>query len=141
MDHYRPASGARNSSAEDRNRVDAIPEVVRALREQKAVCAPGYDAASRGPGAPVTYDPAGQSVILLEGNFAGHPNVRGLLDLIVFVDVPADVQRTRFISFYRWKGFDENAIEQLWRERCADEWPGVDRQREAADLILMPGVS
>jgi histidinol-phosphate phosphatase family protein len=127
-------------SGETRDRADIVPDVIAALRARKTVRALADDAASRGLGASVTYEPSDESVFLLEGKFAGHPNVRELLDLIVFVEVPAEVQRTRFITFYRWQGFDEHAIENLWRQRSADEWPEVDQQRDAADLTLKPGI-
>jgi histidinol-phosphate phosphatase family protein len=127
-----------NSSAETRNRVDVIPDVIRDLRAGASVCAPGYDAASRGPGEPETYDPAGRSVILLDGGFAAHVTILEMLDYNVFTAVPNELQQQRFVDFYRWKGFAETAIETLWRERTIDEWPAVDAQQRDADLILAP---
>jgi mannose-1-phosphate guanylyltransferase / phosphomannomutase len=127
-----------NSSAETRNRIAAIPDLVRALRAGASVQAPGYDAASRGPGERVTYDPAGRSVILLDGSFAAHETIREMLDYVVCAVVPAELQQRRFAEFYRWKGFDEMAIETLWRERTFDEWPAVDAQQRRADLVLAP---
>ena len=103
-----------HSSAEIRNRVPEMPNLVEALRMGRSVRAPGYDAATRGAGEPVTYDPAGRSVIVLEGSFAGHQIIRTMLDFAVFVAASEDLQRTRFAAFYRWKGLDDNAIEGLW---------------------------
>jgi mannose-1-phosphate guanylyltransferase / phosphomannomutase len=128
-----------DSSAEIRNRVPEMPNLVQALRMGTSVRAPGYDVATRGAGEPVTYDPAGRSVIVLEGSFAGHRTIRTMLDFVVFVAAPAELQRTRFAAFYRWKGLDDNAIEDLWSERADDEWPAADAQRENADFILTPG--
>ena len=130
-----------NCSAEARNRVEAFPDLIKALRAGAAVRAPGYDAATRSAGTAVTYDPAGRSVIVLDGIFAGHRSIRSMLDFTVFAMVPAELQRARFAAFYRWKGLDENAIEALWRERAADEWPAVDAQRDSADFVLMPGAN
>jgi len=127
-----------HSSAEIRNRVPEMPKLVRSLRMGTSVRAPGYDAATRGAGEPVAYDPAGQSVIVLEGSFAGHRIIRTMLDFAVFIAAPAELQRTRFAAFYRWKGLDDSAIEDLWAERADDEWPAVDAQRENADFILKP---
>jgi hypothetical protein len=126
-------------SAEVRHRLAAIPDVVQALRAGRTVTAPGYDAATRGVGEPASYNPAGQAVIVLEGSFAGHRSVRSMLDFVVFVAVSVEQQRARFASFYRWKGFDDCAIELLWIGRCADEWPAVDTQCEAADVVLTSG--
>ena len=73
-----------------------MPSVVQALRLGTSVRAPGYDAATRGAGQAVTYDPTGQSVIVLEGSFAGHRSIRSMLDLAVFAAVPEKLQRARF---------------------------------------------
>jgi hypothetical protein len=65
-----------------------------------------------------------------------HASLRAMLDVAVFVAVPPELQRERFAAFYRWKGLDQPAIDALWRERAADEWPAVDVQRERADMVL-----
>ena len=127
-------------SAEARNRVDAMPDLVRALRAGTCVRAPGYDAAARGSGEAITYDPSGQSVIVLDGIFAAHPSIRKMLNFVVFAAVPLELQRERFLAFYRWKGLDESAIDLLWNERTADEWPAVDAQRDSADFVITPRV-
>jgi uridine kinase len=132
------AARPQGSSAEVRNRVDALPEVLRALRAGASVRAPGYDAATRGSAEAVRYDAAGQSVVLLDGGFSAYASLRGMVDLAVFVAVPANLQQERFQEFYEWKQLNHAAIEALWRERSADEWPAVDQQRQVADLIL-PG--
>lgn len=128
-------------SCEARNRVDAFPDLIRAFRTGAKVRAPGYDPATRGAGDAITYDAAGQSVIVLEGIFAGHQSIRSLLDFAVFAMVPEELQRARFAAFYRWKGLNETAIEALWYKRAADEWPSIDPQRDSADFVLMPGAS
>jgi histidinol-phosphate phosphatase family protein len=123
-------------TAETRNRVDRLPPVVAALRRGEAVTAPGYDAARRVAGPPVTYAPAGKSVIVLDGVFAAHASIRSLVDLAAFVDTPEPVQRGRFAALYRWKGLDDAAMQELWRARIADEWAAVDAQREHCDVII-----
>jgi mannose-1-phosphate guanylyltransferase / phosphomannomutase len=127
-----------NFSAEFRNRVDALPDVVRALRASERVHAPGYDAATRSANGGITYDPNGRSAIIIDGIFAGHKTIRKMLDFVVFAAVPAELQWTRFVEFYRWKGLKEDAIELLWNERAADEWPAVDAQSNGADFVLTP---
>ena len=115
--------------------------MVTALRAGSSVRAPGYDAATRGSGEAVTYDAAGRSIILLDGSFATHESLRAMLDVAVFVVAPPDLQRERFAAFYRWKGLDQPAIDTLWNERAADEWPAVDVQRDGAQLILAPAAN
>jgi uridine kinase len=126
------------ASAETRSRVDALPGVAAALRAGATVSAPGYDAVTRGAGEAVTYDARGRSVILLDGSFAAHSSLRALLDIAIFVTLPPELQQARFATFYRWKGLDQQAIDALWRERAADEWPAVDMQQAGADLVLAP---
>jgi mannose-1-phosphate guanylyltransferase / phosphomannomutase len=125
-----------NCTAEARNRVEAIPNVVEALRLGTTIRAPGYDAATRGPSQAATYDPTGCSAIVLEGSFAGHQSVRSQLDLTVFATVSESLQRTRFSTFYRWKGLDSKAMDALWCERAIDEWPAVDAQSRGADFVM-----
>jgi hypothetical protein len=47
----------------------------------------------------------------------------------------------RFAAFYRWKDFEDSAVEDLWRERSFDEWPAVDAQRDSADFVIASGVT
>jgi histidinol-phosphate phosphatase family protein len=136
-DWIMPAAERRTGdTAELRNRVAELRPTLAALRRGQAVTAPGYDAVRRVQGKPVTYDPAGQPVIVVEGVFAAHQTVRPMVDLTAFVDVPEPVQRSRFAALYRWKGFDDAAMEELWGARIADEWAAVDAQREHCNLII-----
>jgi histidinol-phosphate phosphatase family protein len=128
-----------HASAERRSRLAALPSVVSGLRAGTRIRAPGYDAATRRAGEAVIYDPSGRSVVLLDGSFAMHASLRGMLDLAVFVTVAPDAQRERFAAFYRWKGLDQPAIDALWDERAEDEWPAVDLQQESADLVMATG--
>ena len=125
-----------HADAEARNRVAELPAILVALRTGTPVSAPGYDPVTRSAGPRVTYHPAGRRVIILEGCFATHRSIRDMIDVALFVEVPAPVQQSRFAAFYRWKGFDQKATESLWRQRCCDEWPAVDAQRETADLVI-----
>jgi hypothetical protein len=107
----------------------------------ECVCAPGYDPATRGKSQAVTYDPSGHSVIVLEGSFSGHRSIRDIIDFLLFAEVPKELQRARFATFYRWKGYDERSIEALWQARSSDEWAAVDVQRDSADSIISMGAS
>jgi histidinol-phosphate phosphatase family protein len=127
-----------NDTAEIRNRVDLLPDLVASLRAGGAITAPGYDSARRVTGKAATYDAAGREIVILEGVFAAHAGVRSMVDLAVFVEAPENVQRTRFEALYRWKDFSDTATEELWQARRTEEWPAVDAQRAFADLILSP---
>ena len=84
----------------------------------------------------MAYDRAGKAVVVLDGVFAVHASIRPAIDLAAFVDTPEPVQRGRFAALYRWKQFDDAAMEELWRARIADEWAAVDSQREHCDVII-----
>jgi uridine kinase len=136
-DWIMPAAERRpGDSAELRNRVAELQPILTALRRGEAVTAPGYDAVRRVQGKPVTYDPAGRTIIVIEGVFAAHLSARHLLDVAAFVDAPEPLQRRRFAALYRWKGFDDAAMEELWETRRADEWAAVDAQREHCNVII-----
>ncbi|MDB5601061.1 MAG: histidinol-phosphate phosphatase family protein [Xanthobacteraceae bacterium] len=127
-----------NDTAEIRNRVDLLPDLIASLRAGRAITAPGYDSARRVAGKTTTYDAAGRDIVILEGVFAAHASVRAMVDLAVFVEAPENVQRARFDALYRWKSFSDAATEELWDARSSEEWPAVDAQRASADLILSP---
>jgi histidinol-phosphate phosphatase family protein len=132
-----PAAERRpQDGAEIRNRADRLPAIVAALRQGQTVTAPGYDPVRRVAGPPVTYDPAGRRIVMIEGVFAAHPSIRSMIDLAAFVEAPEAVQRRRFAALYRWKGFDDAATEELWRARMADEWAAVDAQRAHCDHVI-----
>jgi uridine kinase len=136
-DWIMPAAERRpGDTAELRNRLAVLQPTLMALRQGQTVVAPGYDAVRRLQGKPVTYDPGGQPVIVVDGVFAAHRSVEPMLDLTAFVAVPESIQRSRFAALYRWKGFDDAAMEQLWDVRIADEWAAVDAQREHCNLII-----
>jgi histidinol-phosphate phosphatase family protein len=138
LDHWIIPTGERDPDAggEARARVAELATVVANLRAGRMVTAPGYDAASRGRSAAVTYDPSGFSVIVLDGSFSAHRTLRAMVDLAVFVESPEDLQRARFAAFYAWKGLIGHDIDELWRRRVVDEWPAVDAQRNHVDLVL-----
>jgi mannose-1-phosphate guanylyltransferase / phosphomannomutase len=130
-----------HDTAEIRNRVDRLPAIFASLRNAETLTAPGYDAAKRVAGLPVTYDPSGCAVIVVDGVFAAHPSIRPLVGLTVFVKASDAVERRRFEALYRWKQLAEPDIEALWRARSAEEWAVVDAQRRSCDMVLDPTAS
>ncbi len=136
-DWIQPAAERRpEDGAEIRNRVDRLFSIVAALRRGEMITAPGYDQATRVQGPSVTYNPAGRDIIILDGVFAAHASTRPQIDLAAFVNAPEPVQRGRFEALYRWKGFDDAAMQEVWRARIADEWAAVDAQRQICDVIV-----
>ncbi|MFB2603338.1 histidinol phosphate phosphatase, partial [Rhizobium phaseoli] len=132
LEHRRP-----DMNAEERNRVEHYPEIVRILRQSGRVEAPGYDAASRGQHtSPTLYDARDADVILLDGVFAGHASIREDVDMAVFVEASQQTLVDRFHKFYAWKGLTPAAAEELWTSRIQEEWPRIDLQRASADIVI-----
>jgi len=122
-----------------RSRTEPYPSLLAKLLAGEAVAAPVYDSTSLEGTEPVEYRLAGREVLILDGSFACHRSIRPQLDFGVFVDCPESVLHDRFFEFHRWKGDADEDIHRLWRQRRAEEWPLVLRQRESADeLIFWP---
>jgi histidinol-phosphate phosphatase family protein len=136
-----PAAKRNGCNAELRNRVDKLPGVLQALRKGELITAPGYDPQSRGESDPIRYDSSGQTVLIVEGCFAGHSSIRAMVDFLIFVTTPEEIRRDRFNDFYRWKGLGETAIDSLWRDRINDEWSLINAQHETADMVITLGDS
>lgn len=52
------------------------------------------------------------------------------------VRAPEAIRRARLFADYRWRGWDEATIEQVYRERLRDETPFVEASLDAADRTL-----
>ncbi|TBZ11406.1 HAD-IIIA family hydrolase [Rhizobium leguminosarum] len=132
LEHRRP-----DMNAEERNRVEFYPEIVRMLRQSGQVEAPCYDAASRGQQKGTTiYDARDAEVILLDGIFAGHASIREDVDMAAFVEASQQTLLNRFHNFYAWKGLTPADAEGLWASRIQEEWPRIDLQRTSADIVI-----
>ncbi|WP_179040275.1 HAD-IIIA family hydrolase [Rhizobium leguminosarum] len=132
LEHRRP-----DMNAEERNRVEFYPEIVRMLRQFGQVEAPCYDAASRGQQKGTTiYDARDAEVILLDGIFAGHASIREDVDMAAFVEASQQTLLNRFHNFYAWKGLTPADTEGLWASRIQEEWPRIDLQRTSADIVI-----
>ncbi|MBX5168405.1 HAD-IIIA family hydrolase [Rhizobium sp. NZLR1b] len=132
LEHRRP-----DMNAEERNRVELYPEIISMLRQSGRVEAPGYEAASRSQRKHTTiYDAREADVILLDGIFAGHASIRDDVDMAVFVEASQQTLLNRFHKFYAWKGLTPASAEGLWVSRIQEEWPKIDLQRAAADIVI-----
>ncbi|MBX5194051.1 HAD-IIIA family hydrolase [Rhizobium sp. NZLR10] len=132
LEHRRP-----DMNAEERNRVELYPEIISMLRQSGRVEAPGYEATSRGQRKHTTiYDARDADVILLDGIFAGHASIRDDVDMAVFVEASQQTLLNRFHKFYAWKGLTPASAEGLWVSRIQEEWPKIDLQRAAADIVI-----
>jgi D,D-heptose 1,7-bisphosphate phosphatase len=75
--------------------------------------------------------------LLVEGTLAfgitGHADKRSLN---IFVECDESVRCSRFAAEYARRGMLPDAIEALYRQRLAIEYPVVQAQRESADIVI-----
>ncbi|MCT4624245.1 MAG: HAD-IIIA family hydrolase, partial [Schleiferiaceae bacterium] len=78
-----------------------------------------------------------QKVIILEGIVAlSSEKIRAISDLKVFKNIDSDLQKSRLLAYYDWKGYSEEAFEALYTKRQKDEYEKIEKDRIFADLIL-----
>ena len=88
-----------------------LPKLERdleAILHGKEVTASGYARHPLRTAQPNTYKYAGQDVIILEGIVAlTTAHLRNLADLKLFKQVEEDTLKSRFETFYKWKGYNQ----------------------------------
>ncbi len=74
-------------------------------------------------------------IVIVEGVYSSRPELRGLLDAIIFIDAPRDLRRRRMLA----RGHRDNDPESGWLIpwMAAEDWYVEHlRPQESADLIL-----
>ncbi len=79
---------------------------------------------------------SGGSVIVLEGTAAGDAGHRDLLDLLVFLETPAEELRARFNAAQERRGVDDVEQAAIWKSHERYDIPASLQQRDHAHLIL-----
>ena len=123
-------------TVEERNQVKLYQGVLSCLKNFGTLITPGYDAGIREAAVGSTLDASNKQFIIADGVLAGHPNVHDLVDCAIHVIADEELQHARFISFYRWKGLDNESIAALWQMRRQYEWPVVDAQKATSDVVV-----
>jgi mannose-1-phosphate guanylyltransferase/phosphomannomutase len=121
--------------SEERSQTGLYPDFFARIIRGERVETAGYEQVTRESSKAVSYQFAGEQVILFDGLYACHASIREKLDLSVFVDADEEVLEHRFESFYRWKGESDESIASLLAERKKEEWPMVSVQRTNCDII------
>lgn len=97
----------------------------------------GYTAHPTHDTEDVTYQLAGQKVILIEGVVAlATEKLRELSDFKIFKSISEDLLKQRMFSFYDWKGYGEESIQILWETRKPNEYDLIARNEQFADLVI-----
>jgi uridine kinase len=86
---------------------------------------------------PTDYKLEDHDVVILEGIVAlSTPILRELADLKVFKSIDEKLLKSRFTTFYDWKGYSPEAIEKLFAERKPTEYDIIARDVTFADLVI-----
>lgn len=129
----------RGGTVRDRYRYREIAQAVDLLARGEPIEFDRYDPAKRGPdGRRETFVVAEGEVLVVEGTVGlDVAALRQAAALRVYVEVPEAVRKARFVTFYRSKGLDDQAIEALYTERETSEHPIVRDSRQFADHVTI----
>lgn len=96
---------------------------------------PAYKRHALRPERSVRYQYQQEPVIIVEGVIALCDEwLRNQAAVKVYVDCGPEAHRERIATFYRWKGYDEEAIEALYAQRLLNEYQPIEQFARFADL-------
>lgn len=103
----------------------------------KKVTAQGYARHPYQKALPVDYQLINNDIIIIEGIVAlSTPKLRQLSDLKIFKQIDEPLLKARIETFYKWKGYDGEAIEKLFAERKPTEYDIIAKDMQYADIGL-----
>lgn len=78
-----------------------------------------------------------EQVIIIEGVVAlANEALRNLSDFSVFCKIEEALLKERIYHFYKWKGYETKAIDELWKERLASEYKLIAETEKFGDLVV-----
>ena len=117
--------------------IDKLENDLQGILSGETVELKGYTAHPAHDTENVTYQLAGQKVILIEGVVAlATENLRSISDFKIFKSISEDLLKQRMFSFYDWKGYGEESIQILWETRKPNEYDLIARNEQFADLVI-----
>jgi len=88
---------------------------------------------------PVTYDPAGAEIILVDGVVAlSSDKIRKQAHLRLFTTLDSGRFRRRIEEHYIWRGKSVAETAALFKKREQDEYQLIEKERKFADMIINP---
>jgi len=88
---------------------------------------------------PVTYDPAGAEIILVDGVVAlSSDKIRKQAHLRLFTTLDSGRFRRRIEEYYIWRGKSVAETAALFKKREQDEYQLIEKERKFADMIINP---
>ena len=86
---------------------------------------------------PTDYKLTDHDVVILEGIVAlSTPTLRDLAHLKIFKTIEEGLLKSRFATFYDWKGYSLEEIEKLYAERKPTEYDIIAKDVTFADVVL-----
>jgi uridine kinase len=121
--------------------IEKVKRTIQSIKERKKFKVSGlYDLANGEMDDEIEIDASGCKYFILEGLFSSDRELAGLIDLVVFINVPGEV------SLARAEARDETArhlSHRGWTEKKKIYFDGylpyLEEHRKYADLILEPG--
>jgi len=99
--------------------------------------APGYARHPKHEASPVSYAPAQNGIVLVEGIPSFAPELDALpWNLSVFIDQSESERKAHVHQLYTWKGLNSLEVERLYQERHNSEYLEVDSWKAKADVII-----
>jgi histidinol-phosphate phosphatase family protein len=84
-----------------------------------------------------SYQIKSQKVIIIGGVVAlSYPQLRGLSNYKIYKAISQDKLKEKFTSFYRWKGYSIEEIENIYAKRQIDEYDLIEYDQQFAHLVV-----
>ncbi|MCB1463103.1 MAG: HAD-IIIA family hydrolase [Nitratireductor sp.] len=125
----------RGNSVETRYHHAVLADILVDLQDRTesiTIEVPIYDRAARKKVGSRMVGIAPETVVILEGVAALKLDIAGAHRFAVVCD--EDLRRTRFRSFYTWRG-EADMVETYWRQRQQNEVPLVDEWNRTAEVL------
>ena len=127
----------KNATVLDNFQFDKMIEDLDAILQGKEITAIGYARHPNREVVPVKYRYNGEQIILIDGIVSlANDQIRDFADLKVFKTISQSELVSRVSDYYKWKGFNQQYIENLIADRTNVEYKTVESYQKFADLVL-----
>lgn len=80
-----------------------------------------------------------EEIIIIEGVVALNIKLPEKLEkniIKIFINIDKEKLKEKFFEFYKWKGFEKEYINKLFKKRWKDEYSIIEKDIEKADIII-----
>ena len=127
----------KNATVLDNFQFDKMVDDLDAILQGKEITAIGYARHPNRAVIPVKYRYNGEQIVLIDGIVSlANDQIRAFADLKVFKTISQSELVSRVFDYYKWKGFNQQYIENLIADRTNVEYKIVESHQKFADLVL-----